>query len=133
MQVNFSLVFEFLFCWSILLGRVSCFSVTTKPTTTINKSGVWWTEGVGFGISSIASSSLGDRKKGYPKRQALWELTLALGRFPFVFEFLCDFLCLFMDFNRFLWIFNDVDGFLMILGSDFDILGFLRIWGTCAG
>ena len=28
---------------------------------------------MGFGISSIASSSLGDRKKGYPKRQALWE------------------------------------------------------------
>ena len=27
--------------------------------------------GVGFGISSIASSSLRDRKKGYPKRQAL--------------------------------------------------------------
>ena len=42
---------------------------------------------MGFGISSIASSSLGDRKKGYPKRQALWELTLALGRFPFDFVF----------------------------------------------
>ena len=88
---------------------------------------------MGFGISSIASSSLGDRKKGYPKRQALWELTLALGRFPFVFEFFWDFLCFFIDFNRFWWIFNDFDGFLMILGSDFDILGFLGIWGTCAG
>ena len=29
--------------------------------------------GVEFGISSIASSSLGDRKKGYPKLQASWE------------------------------------------------------------
>ena len=88
---------------------------------------------MGFGISSIASSSLGDRKKGYPKRQALWELTLALGRFPFDFVFFWDFLCFFIDFNRFWWIFNDFDGFLMILGSDFDILGFLKIWGTCAG
>ena len=51
------------------------FLVSTKPKNQqqINKPGVWWTEGVGFGISSIASSSLGDRKKGYPKRQALWE------------------------------------------------------------
>ena len=87
-QVSFSLVFEFLFCWGILLGRVSFLfgqHKTKKPTN--NKPGVWWTEGVGFGISSIASSSLGDRKKGYPKRQALWELTLALGRFPFDFVF----------------------------------------------
>merc|ERR1711966_106067 len=60
---------------------------TKKPTTIINKPGVSWTEGAGFGISSIVSSSLGDRKKGYPKRQALWELTLALGRFPFDFVF----------------------------------------------
>ena len=82
---------------------------------------VWWTEGVGFGISSIASSSLGDRKKGYPKRQALWELTLALGRFPFVFEFFWIFLC-------FSSISIDFGGFLMILGSDCDILEFLRIW-----
>ena len=88
---------------------------------------------MGFGISSIASSSLGDRKKGYPKRQALWELTLALGRFPFVFEFFGEFLCFSIDFNRFWWIFNDFDGFLVILASDFDILGILRIWGTCAG
>ena len=135
MQVSFSLVFEFLFCWGILLGRDSFLfgQHKTKKPTTNNKPGVWWTEGVGFGISSIASSSLGDRKKGYPKRQALWELTLALGRFPFVFEFFWDFLCFFIDFNRFWWIFNDFDGFLMILGSDFDILGFLTIWGTCAG
>ena len=41
---------------------------------------VWWTEGVGFGISSIASSSLGDRKKGYPRRQALWEKVEACSR-----------------------------------------------------
>ena len=81
---------------------------------------------MGFEIFSIASSSLGDRKKGYPKRQALWELTLALGRFPFVFEFFWDFLCFFK-------ILIDFGGFLMILGSDFDILGFLRILGTCAG
>ena len=27
----------------------------------------------------------------------------------------------------------DFGGYLMILGSDFDILGFLRIWVTCAG
>ena len=53
----------------------------------INVRKVWWTEGVGFGISSIASSSLGGRKKGYPKRQALWELTLALGRFMLDFVF----------------------------------------------
>ena len=56
--------------------------------------GVWWTEGVGFEIFSIASSSLGGRKKGYPKRQALWELTLALGRFPFDFVVYFCFLCL---------------------------------------
>ena len=86
-QVSFSLVFEFLFCWGILLGRVSFLfgqHKTKKPTNKL-QSGVWWTEGVGFGISSIASSSLGDRKKGYPKRQALWELALALGRFSFGF------------------------------------------------
>ena len=87
-QVSFSLVFEFLFCRGILLGRDSFLfgqHKTKKPTN--NKPGVWWTEGVGFGISSIASSSLGDRQKGYPKRQALWELTVALGRFPFDFVF----------------------------------------------
>ena len=88
---------------------------------------------MGFGISSIASSSLGDRKKGYPKRQALWELTLALGRFPFgfvCFEKFCVCSLILIDFDGFLVIF---DGFLWILGSDFDILGFLGIWGTCAG
>ena len=72
--------------------------------------GVWWTEGVGFGISSIASSSLGDRKKGYPKRQALWELTLALGRFAFVFVFILRFFVYSMilkDFEGFLMIFED--------------------------
>ena len=30
-QVSFSLVFEFLFCWGILLSRVSFFLVSTKP------------------------------------------------------------------------------------------------------
>ena len=54
---------------------------TNEDEPTINKlPGVWWTEGLGFGISSIASSSLGDRKKGYPKRQALWESFLATPR-----------------------------------------------------
>ena len=61
---------------------------------------------MGFGISSIASSSLGDRKKGYPKRQALWELTLALGRFPFDFVFF---------FFRIVVFFIVVHGFLLIL------------------
>ena len=88
---------------------------------------------MGFWIFSIASSSLGDRKKGYPKRQALWELTLALGCFPFDFEFFCDFLCfssVLIDFGGFLMILVD---FWLILDSDFNILVFLRIWGTCAG
>ena len=102
MQVSFSLVFEFLFCWGILLGRDS-FLFGQHKTKKTNKlqPGVWWTEGVGFGISSIASSSLGDRKKGYPKRQALWELTLALGRFPFDFVFFLTFFVFFIDFDRF--------------------------------
>ena len=67
-SVGFSLVFEFLFCWGILLSRVSFLfgAAQEKKPTNNNKPGVWWTEGVGFGISSIASSSLGDRKKGYP-------------------------------------------------------------------
>ena len=114
MQVSFSLVFEFLFCWGILLGRDSfLFGQHKTKKTNKQQPGVWWTEGVGFGISSIASSSLGDRKKGYPKRQALWELTLALGRFPFDFVFFCSGVCVFqrglMDFGEF--------------GCDFDILG----------
>ena len=71
-SVRFSLVFEFFFLESF---AESCFfsfwGGTRKKPTYVRK--VWWTEGVGFGISSIASSSLGDRKKGYPKRQALWE------------------------------------------------------------
>ena len=29
----------------------------------------------------------------------------------------------FIDFNRFWWIFYDFEGFLVILGRDFDILG----------
>ena len=83
---------------------------------------------MGFGISSIASSSLGDRKKGYPKRQALWELTLALGRFPFAFVFFLRILCfslILMDFHGFCYDFD-------ILGSDFDFLGFLGLFGKCA-
>ena len=43
---------------------------------------------MGLRISSIALSSLGDRRKGYPKWQALWELTLALGRFSIDVAFL---------------------------------------------
>ena len=78
-----------------------------------------------LGISSIASSSLGDREKGYPKRQALWELTLALGRFPFDFVFFLRLFVFFKDFDGFRYDFD-------ILGSDFDILGFLGIWDTCA-
>ena len=50
--------------------------------------GVWLTEAVGLRISSIASSSLGHRKKGYPKRQAIWEPTLASNRRPIDFAFL---------------------------------------------
>ena len=80
---------------------------------------------MGFGISSIASSSLGDRKKGYPKRQALWELALALGRFSFDFMFFLRFFVFFKDFSGFCYDFD-------ILGSDFDILGILGIWDTCA-
>ena len=79
---------------------------------------------MGFGICSIASSSLGDRKKGYPKRQALWELALALGRFSFGFICFLTFLCFFVFFL-------DFHGFccdLVILGSYFDILGILGIW-----
>jgi len=30
-SVGFSLVFEFLFCWGILLSRISFFLVSTKP------------------------------------------------------------------------------------------------------
>ena len=39
---------------------------------------------MGLGISSIALSSLGDREKGYPKRQALWEKTKPCERFALV-------------------------------------------------
>ena len=55
---------------------------------------------MGFGIFSIASSSLGGRKKGYPKLQELWELTLALGRFPFDFVFLILLVLFLMDFVK---------------------------------
>ena len=65
-SVGFSLVFEFLFCWGILLSRVSFLFGAAQEKKPTNERTVWWTEGVGFGISSIASSSLGDRKKGYP-------------------------------------------------------------------
>ena len=93
LSLSFYLVGEF--CWAFLFGQHK----TKKPAN--NEPGVWWTEGVGFGISSIASSSLGDRKKGYPKRQALWELTLALGRFPFDFVFFFRCFVFFIDFNGF--------------------------------
>ena len=99
-SVGFSLVFEFLFCWGILLSRVS-FLFGAAQEKTINERTVWWTEGVGFGISSIASSSLGDRKKGYPKRQALWELALALGRLSFDFICFLTFFVFFCVFHRF--------------------------------
>ena len=46
-----------------------------------------------------ASSSLGDRKKGYPKQQALWELTLALGCFSFDFICFLPFFCVFLCFS----------------------------------
>ena len=125
-SVGFSLVFEFLFCWGILLLGIwdtsavqvvhlslsffflesfaeSCFfsfwGGTRKKTNNVRT--VWWTEGVGFGISSIASSSLGDRKKGYPKRQALWELTLALCRFSFDFICFLTFFVFFCVLHRF--------------------------------
>ena len=41
-----------------------------------------------------------------PKRQALWELTLALGRFPFDFVFFLGFSCFFYIFFV---IFSDFD------------------------
>ena len=67
-----------LFFFSVLFGQHKTKKNNDKQTNKqTNKPRVWWTEGMGFGISSVASSSLGDRKKGYPKRQALWELTLA--------------------------------------------------------
>ena len=95
-MLGFQLSLSFSFVGKV--GRVSfLFARTKQKQTTINKHGVWWTEG-GSGVSGIASSSLGDRKKGYPKRQALWELTLALGRFPFDFEF---FLRILVFFHRF--------------------------------
>ena len=96
-SVDFSLVFEFVICRGILLGRVSFLFAGTKPKNNKQQHGVWWTERRGFGISSIASSSRGDRKKGYPKLQTLWELTLALGRFPFDFA-ICFAFCVFPRF-----------------------------------
>ena len=78
---------------------------------------------MGFGISSIASSSLGDRKKGYPKSQALWELTLALGRFPFAFVFFFEIFVFFVDFAMILM------DFAMILTFWVVILIFLEFWG----
>ena len=65
-SVGFSLVFEFLFCWEILLSRVSFLFGAAQEKKPANQRTVWWTEGVGFGISSIASSSHVDRNKGYP-------------------------------------------------------------------
>ena len=46
---------------------------------------------MGLGTSNIASSSLGDRKNGRPKRKTLWELTLALIRFLINLTFLFGF------------------------------------------
>ena len=65
-SVGFSLVFEFLFCWGILLSRVSFLFGAAQEKNQQYLPGVWWADGVGFGISSIASSSLGDGEKGYP-------------------------------------------------------------------
>ena len=53
---------------------------------------------------------------------SVWELALALGRFPFDFVFF---------FLRCFVFFKDVDGFCYdfeVLGSDSDILGILGIW-----
>ena len=50
-----------------LVAEVFCPSARSGPQQAL--SCVRAIEGVGFGISSIASSSLGDRKNGYPKRK----------------------------------------------------------------
>ena len=76
--------------------------------------------GGGYRISSNATSSLGDRKKGYPKQQALWELTLALSRFPIAC--VCFLLFFLVDLNGFCC---DSE----MLGGHFNILGILGIWG----
>ena len=51
---------------------------------------------------------------------SVWELALALGRFPFGFVFFFEVLKKINDFNGFCYDFD-------ILGSDFDILGILGI------
>ena len=56
---------------------------------------------------------------------SVWELALALGRFPFDFVFFLSFFVFFKDFDGFCYDFD-------ILGGDFDILGILGIWDKCA-
>ena len=72
-SVRFSLVFEFDFTGELLQSCVPFLFCPAQKSNNNEKSG-GQREG-DLGISSIASSSLGDRKKGYPKRQALWEQT----------------------------------------------------------
>lgn len=65
-----------------------------EANQTTNKQQLIWSlvdrsEVVGFEISNFAMSSCGGRKKGYPKLPVWWELTLALGCFPFDFGGVC--------------------------------------------
>ena len=65
-----------------------------------------------------------------PKTASVVGTNFGLRSFSLCLLFFFGFFVFFIDFNRFLWVFNDLDGFWMILGSDFDILGFLKIWGN---
>ena len=71
-RVRVSLVFEFLLCWGISLNRF--LSARNNKKNSLRR--VCWTEGVGVGISNVASSPLGHRKNGQPQRQALWDKKL---------------------------------------------------------
>ena len=62
-SVHSSLVFELLFRWGISFSRVFFLPAQPQTKQQQEQSGLWWTEAVGLGISSIASSSIGDRKK----------------------------------------------------------------------
>ena len=123
-SVGFSLVFEFLFCWGILLSRVSFLfgqHKTKKPTIII----IWGLVDRWGGIWDFQHCIVITRgqEERIPKTASVVGTNFALGRFPFDFVCFSIFFVIFIDFNRFLQILLDFDKFWVV------ILIFLGFWG----
>ena len=108
-SVGFSLVFEFLFCWGILLSRVSfLFLGDTKPTKTTTIT--WSLVDRGGGIWDFQHCIVITRgqEERIPKTASVVGTNFGLGSF---FLWLCVFFTDFFSFAQFLWIWGGDLGF----------------------